>query len=376
MEEININQHLIVNFRDGKTNIYLDGKDIMNLTKYEKETIYCENNKDIKNLLTSLLKERGVSFKKGFSFLKFLIRLGDESAKDVVKELIRQAFDTDNITSLEFYYKALFFYYLTKEEKEVYFYNNNEKLRDFINEALRHEDYSIKFGFPLLLVLFRIGDKEAKNELKKGLRRWIFKGKHTTTDLIIKKYIQPYQQFKIFKYKDHNIEQRFKFFNYKELLDLHEDPRCPEQLKMYIDEYIEKFNKIYSRMGELIVSKEILMTKFNIQPKEDSEFFLMLTNSRKHKKKPIFIPIYNNSVKKITINNSESSFEPIRERIGDLKSKFDVLFEGIDTFRVESGLIKNVFELYFYDTNILTNEAIKDKFSSISDDLMIEIFKV
>ena len=198
VEEFKITENTILKFKNGKLQIHLDGKDIENLSQDERKAVYCSNNRNVRDLLISLLKERGVSFKKGYRFLKYLIKLGDESAKNVVKELIKHAFSIDDITSLEFYYKALFFYYLTDEEKESYFYRNNEKLRDLINEALRHEDYSIKFGFPLLLLLFNIRDDDAKEELKKGLRRWIFAGKPTTIDLIIKEYIRPYHKFKFF----------------------------------------------------------------------------------------------------------------------------------------------------------------------------------
>ena len=78
-------------------------------------------------------------------------------------------------------------------------------------------------------------------------------------------------------------------------------------------------------------------------------------------------------MKKITINNSESSFEPIKDNIEILRKRFDILFEGIDTFCVESGLIKNVIEFYFFDSDTQTNDVLKKMFASISDDVGTKI---
>jgi hypothetical protein len=174
--------------------------------------------------------------------------------------------------------------------------------------------------------------------------------------------------------------QQKRLFSIKELVALYEDTRCPDQLFNYLDEYVKDFNKIYSFTKELVVSKKEISNRLFIPTQlklHDSDFFLLLFNKNKKFGQVIInatiIPIYKNNVKKIIINNSESSCEPIIKNIEKLRMKLSFLYECVKNVTTERDLIKCVYELYFFDSEILTNEEIITCFSPMVDDIKIDI---
>ena len=74
-----------------------------------------------------------------------------------------------------------------------------------------------------------------------------------------------------------------------------------------------------------------------------------MTNEKK-KKRPFYRPIDTNKLKKIIINNSESSIEPIISKIEKLRTHLHILYEEINCFHIEKGLVKNVIVLYLLDS--------------------------
>jgi len=105
----------------------------------------------------------------------------------------------------------------------------------------------------------------------------------------------------------------------------------------------------------------------------DSEYFLKVKNKKFRRKELTPIPIFNKLVKKIIINSTETPIKPIIEKIELLKSELEFIHEEYScTLTLPIGT-KNIYELYFLDSNSIMNEEIKEIFTSISRAIKIEI---
>ncbi|MFX1452226.1 MAG: hypothetical protein ACFFCM_15420 [Promethearchaeota archaeon] len=329
----------------------------------EKEAIYYRNNEKLRELIDDLLKGDFSSITQAYFILKALADRKDASAKEVIHKQILKAFNSGDLKLLDYFRNHYTFRDLSNKEKKSVYYENNKKIRDLINNALKNEKTTLNFGFSLLSHLNSIQDQLARELFKKNVKKCLLMGKKTTFEEIVKKRSA---------YISH-------FFTYSEMKELREDPRSSKELIELLDYFLEDYNEIIGFKKEYIISRKELCKKSYIPPNAEvpnSNFFLVFFHTIKiripYGIEAKFIPIYNYNVKKLTINCHLSSF-PITDKVNELKSQYKLLYEFFVSKRVKRNVIVHLHEAYFLDINMLSNEEIKEMFTSIRDDVRIKI---
>ena len=346
----------------------------------EKEKIFYGNNKNIRDLLNKLLKEKGRLLRDGISILKALLRIGDTGAKQLLQENIMDSLNSANIYTLKVYERQMLFYFFSLEERKIFYYENNEKLKKFVEGALRYEEYALKFGFPLLLMLYNLKDDSVEDILRTGVLKWLFSGTDGTVKLLIEKYVNPILGTIIFRYEDKILEQQFKLFSYNTLKELCTDSQCPTLLIEYWKDYSDNFNKEYCYTEEQIVSKDELLRFIPINIANSlpnsQNYIIFYDRSKVRQERLLCKPINDKFVRKVIINSSESSIKRILILIEELKSVVPLLHEDIRCKHIGRGLMKNIFVLYFYAERKISLECVEkylDVFRTTSSDLKVRI---
>ncbi|MFX1446496.1 MAG: hypothetical protein ACFFHV_24145 [Promethearchaeota archaeon] len=333
-------------------------------TTEERETIYYKNNEKLRDLIADLLQGDYTSKTQAFSILIRLIRAKDQKAKEILHEQILKAFNSGDLKLLDFFRDHYNLRNLSNEEKQSVFYENNKQIRKMINIALQDEENSLDFGFILMLKLVDLQDESAREVLKQNVRKLLLTGKEITIQWII----------------DRKSQYIARLFSYNDMLELQKDHRSPKQLIEYLNYYLDDYNKIIGFKKEHIISRKKLIEKSYIPPNVElpnSDFFLVFFHTIKIRipygiDEAKFIPIYNYNMKKLTINCHLSSFS-IADKVNELKSKYNLLYEFFVSKRVKKNVIVHLHEAYFLDINIPSNEELEEMFTSIRDDVRIKI---
>ena len=343
--------------------------------KEMREAVFYNNSEKTRELVDDFLQR--ITELKSFEqiFLEILIQFGDTTIKEKMAELLHIALTPRDLDSFNLHYAVSFIRYflLNEENREKFFYKNNPEIRAIIDEALETKEYALTIGLEFLLTLYRFRDPEAIYKYKDAVLSIFFSKDPATLGIIISKHLFRFRGYK--NYED-NLVQQLNFFSYGELKALAEDPGCPEQFLSHWNDYKEKLDTVIHFYEESFVSREELLKGTDFLSKlkiPNSEFFLEVKekNGRGSESSPI--PIYNKQVKKIIINSTESPIKPIIEKIDFLKSKLEFIHEEYFCTRFSRIGIKNVYELYFLYSNSITNREIDDMFTSISQDIRIEI---
>ncbi|MHA1334124.1 MAG: leucine-rich repeat domain-containing protein [Promethearchaeota archaeon] len=227
---------------------YLDDK--------EKEAIFLKNNSLLLENIEKDLKGNDISNKRLIiPVLKELMELGDQLAREFLKQKIIGILSKVIIPDIEYLLKERCFSYFSEEENKSFFLNNYDNLLKIVKKNLKNITEPKKHWVHLLLErLVDIGDSMAKELIKQEIIKWLKNGNFSCIRyLLIKNYFHyfnkeesnafflknfPYLYEKIKLILKEGERERKNYIPTLSLLDKlisFDDPLAKEMIKLEVD---------------------------------------------------------------------------------------------------------------------------------------------